>query len=80
MLDSVYGFIIVSKKIEFQFDEFIQIKDINNQLIISPSMEKFPEITFICNQDFGLITAEFEFPHKVGDAVSCRHEFHVDHF
>lgn len=41
--DSTTNF--TGNKIEFQFNEFIQIKDINNQLIISPSMEKFPEIT-----------------------------------
>lgn len=33
-----------SKSIEIEFDEFIQLKDLNNQLIISPLLEKTPEI------------------------------------
>lgn len=33
-----------SKAIEINFDEFIQLKDLSNQLIISPPMEKTPEI------------------------------------
>jgi hypothetical protein len=33
-----------SKTVEIQFDEFIQLKDLNSQLIISPPMEKTPDI------------------------------------
>jgi uncharacterized protein (DUF2141 family) len=33
-----------SRSIELTFDEYIQLKDINNQLIISPPLEKTPEI------------------------------------
>ncbi len=33
-----------SKSVEIQFDEYIQLKDLNNQLVISPPMEKLPEI------------------------------------
>lgn len=33
-----------AKSIELTFDEYIQLKDINNQLIISPPLEKIPEI------------------------------------
>lgn len=33
-----------SKKIELDFNEFIQLKDLNTQLIISPPMEKTPDI------------------------------------
>jgi uncharacterized protein (DUF2141 family) len=33
-----------SKTVEILFDEFIQLKDLNNQLIISPPMEKLPEV------------------------------------
>ena len=34
-----------SKLIEIAFDEYIQIKDLNNQLIISPMFSKTPDIT-----------------------------------
>jgi uncharacterized protein (DUF2141 family) len=34
-----------AKNIQIDFDEFIQLKDLNNQLIISPPMKKTPEIT-----------------------------------
>ncbi|MCK6649936.1 MAG: Ig-like domain-containing protein, partial [Bacteroidia bacterium] len=33
-----------SKKIEINFDEYIQLKDLNNQLIISPPLNKAPDI------------------------------------
>ena len=33
-----------SKSIEIVFDEFIQLKDLNNQLIISPPLEYMPDI------------------------------------
>ncbi|MCW3085741.1 MAG: hypothetical protein JWP12_3107 [Bacteroidetes bacterium] len=33
-----------SKKVELDFDEYVQLKDLNNQLIISPPMEKTPDI------------------------------------
>ncbi len=33
-----------SKSIEILFDEFIQLKDLNNQLIISPPLENTPDI------------------------------------
>lgn len=33
-----------SKKIEINFDEYIQLKDLNNQLIISPPLNKTPDI------------------------------------
>ncbi len=33
-----------SKQVEIQFDEFIQLKDLNTQLIVSPPMEKTPDI------------------------------------
>jgi uncharacterized protein (DUF2141 family) len=33
-----------SKIIELSFDEYIQLKDANNQLIISPPLEKTPEV------------------------------------
>ena len=35
----------VAKTVEINFNEFIQLKDLNNQLIISPPMEKAPNIT-----------------------------------
>jgi len=34
-----------SKQIEIQFDEYIQLRDLNNQLIISPPLLKQPEIS-----------------------------------
>jgi uncharacterized protein (DUF2141 family) len=34
-----------SKTIEIDFDEFVQLKDLNNQLLISPPMEKAPDIS-----------------------------------
>ncbi|MCX6296359.1 MAG: Ig-like domain-containing domain [Bacteroidetes bacterium] len=34
-----------AKTVEIDFDEFIQLKNLNNQLIISPPMEKAPNIT-----------------------------------
>lgn len=33
-----------SKTIEINFDEFVQLKDLNNQLIISPPLNKTPDI------------------------------------
>jgi uncharacterized protein (DUF2141 family) len=33
-----------SKVVELDFDEYIQLKDANNQLIISPPLEKTPEV------------------------------------
>lgn len=33
-----------SKTIEISFDEYIQLKDLNSQLIISPPLEKIPDI------------------------------------
>lgn len=33
-----------SKNIEIFFDEFVQLKDLNNQLIISPPLENIPDI------------------------------------
>jgi uncharacterized protein (DUF2141 family) len=35
-----------SETIELTFDEYIQLKDLNNQLIISPPFEKTPDINF----------------------------------
>ncbi len=34
-----------SKKIEINFDEFISLKDVNNQLLISPPLAKAPDVT-----------------------------------
>ncbi len=34
-----------SKIIEINFDEYVQLKDLNNQLIISPPLNKTPDIT-----------------------------------
>jgi uncharacterized protein (DUF2141 family) len=33
-----------SKTVEIQFDEYVELKDLSNQLIISPPMNKLPEI------------------------------------
>ncbi|MFI5149336.1 MAG: Ig-like domain-containing protein [Bacteroidia bacterium] len=33
-----------AKKISILFDEFIQLKDLNNQLVISPPMERAPDV------------------------------------
>ena len=34
-----------SKSVQITFNEFVQLKDLNNQLLISPPMKKQPEIT-----------------------------------
>lgn len=67
-----------SKTVEIQFDEYVLLKDLNNQLIISPPMEKQPEIR-VRNKS---LLIEFKEPLKdsttytinLGNAVQDIHE------
>ena len=43
-----------SKSIQITFDEFVQLKDLNNQLIISPPLKNTPEIT-IKNKSLNIV-------------------------
>jgi uncharacterized protein (DUF2141 family) len=67
-----------SKRVEIQFDEFIQLKDLNSQLLISPPMEKQPDVK-VKNKTLSI---EFQEPLKpnttynlnFGSAIADIHE------
>lgn len=70
-----------AKIIEFFFDEYVQIKDINNQLVITPQFKKVPEIEARGKK----VTVKFKedlLPNTTyrlffGNAVSDMHESNV---
>jgi len=67
-----------SKTVEIQFDEYIQLKDVSTQLVISPPMEKMPSVR-VKNKT---LTIEFKEPLKdsttytmnFGTAIQDLHE------
>ncbi|HPI54842.1 MAG TPA: Ig-like domain-containing protein [Chitinophagaceae bacterium] len=69
-------------KIEFEFNEFIQIKDIQNQLVITPLLKTNPKVsvhkrTLTVNIDDSLLEKNTTYSISLGNAVQDLREGNI---